>query len=63
MTGAANLDFPGDTAATLIKGTLSGTANPFHCTWPNGLSAGVAYGIHFDASNTEAVGQYAPISL
>jgi hypothetical protein len=50
LTGAASLAYPGDTATTLIKGVVAGTAPTFYCTWSVALAAGTAYGVHFDAA-------------
>jgi hypothetical protein len=52
LTGAANLKFPGDKATTLIKGTVSGAAPTFYCTWAAALSGNTAYGVHLDAAGT-----------
>lgn len=53
LTGASSLKWPGDTAtASFVKGTISGNAPTFYCTWAAEITGGKAWGMHFDAAGT-----------
>lgn len=50
LSKATTLKYIGDKAANVIKGTLSGSAPTFYCTWASALSGNTPYGVHLAAA-------------